>query len=144
MSEADYKKFVRKNWAGWLESYEPRRGSGIGMADIQIVSSGRLIPIELKIGFITDGKLSVSEIRAAQINWHRELNKAGVKSFFMIGVKEPKGWRSFVVDAAHIRNMDNTPSLWLVDERLIEVEISDKASAAKNLNLWLIANAKPN
>ena len=144
MNEADFKKFVRDSWDGWLESYEPRRGSGVGMADIQIVSDGRLIPIELKIGFITDKKLCVSEIRPAQINWHRELNKTGVKSFFLIGVKTDKSWRSFIFDAAHLSSLSNHPSFWIVDDRLVEVEIIDTASSAKNLNLWLIANAKPN
>lgn len=140
MNEADFKKFVRDSWDGWLESYEPRRGSGIGMADIQIVSDNRLIPIELKIGHITDGKLNIKEIRPAQINWHRALNKAGVKSFVMTGVHEPKGWRSFIFDAKHLTSLSNTPSLWLVDDRLSEIELRRFPSIYPSLKLWIAAH----
>ncbi len=35
-------KWIRDNWDGWIESYEPRLGSSVGIPDIQIVVDGIL------------------------------------------------------------------------------------------------------
>lgn len=88
MSELKFKQWFAKNWNGWLSTYEPRRGGTVGIADIQILIRGRLVPIELKVGTLKNGKLVANDIRPAQIRWHYDLSKAGGQSFFLIGVME--------------------------------------------------------
>ncbi len=80
------KKWIRDNWDGWIESYEPRLGSSVGIPDIQIVVDGKLVPIELKVADLSDGILCSSEIRPPQINWHRNLAAHDVLSLFLFGV----------------------------------------------------------
>lgn len=106
MSESDFKKWLRNNWSGWIESYEPRRGTGIGIPDVQIVVHGKLVPVELKVGTIRDGILYPKEIRPPQIIWHKRLNDAGVKSLLMIGVYDlvADDFDVCLVDAEYMRN----------------------------------------
>ena len=80
------KKWIRQNWVGWIESYEPRLGSNMGIPDIQIIVGRRIIPIELKVADLKDGILYPSEIRPPQINWHRRLAEFDVPSVFLFGV----------------------------------------------------------
>lgn len=84
-SEADFRSWFRDRWAGWLESYEPRHGSGIGIADIQIVVAGKLVPIELKVGSLQDDRVYAQKVRGVQIGWHKRLNDAGVFTGFLVG-----------------------------------------------------------
>jgi hypothetical protein len=97
MSEQKFKSWLRKHWDGWFESYEPRKGSGIGIADVQVVVDGRIVPLELKIGKFVNGLLCPEEVRPAQINWHRELNAAGIHSFFLVGVPDKKLWAIYII-----------------------------------------------
>ena len=89
-NEAQFKKWVRDIWGGWLESYEPRRGSGVGIPDIQIAFDQRLWPIELKVGEIAEGRLYPHEVRPDQLGWHRRLADQGIVSVFLVGVYGPK------------------------------------------------------
>jgi hypothetical protein len=82
------KKWIRQNWVGWIESYEPRLGSNLGIPDIQVIVGRRIVPIELKIGYLRDGVLFPSGIRPAQVNWHRRLAEFDVLSIFLFGVGE--------------------------------------------------------
>lgn len=90
-NEAQFKKWLRDNWLGWIESYEPRRGSGVGIPDIQIEFDQRLWPIELKVGDIAEGRLYPREVRPDQINWHRRLADRGVVTYFLVAVYGLKG-----------------------------------------------------
>ena len=90
MDEAQFKSWFRDNWDGWLSSYEPRRGGTVGIADLQILVKGRLVPVELKVGAIQNNMLFCKEIRAAQVKWHRDLYKAGGYSVLAVGVGEEK------------------------------------------------------
>ena len=85
MREAELKVWFRKNWAGWVESYEPRLGSNVGIPDLQVVVDQRLVPIELKLCQIVGDELLSSDIRPPQINWHRTLSGYGVPSLFLFG-----------------------------------------------------------
>jgi len=116
MNEAQFKKWFRKHWSGWVESYEPRRGSGIGIPDLQIVAGGRIVPIELKFGTIKDGILYPNEVRPAQIAWHRKLNDAGVASILLIGIYDyvADDFVACAVDALHIRNWRNGYKYYVV------------------------------
>lgn len=91
MSEAKLKSWVRSNYNGWSEAFEPRRGAGVGVADIMLAHGSHLVPVELKIGTISDGQLYPEEVRPDQIGWHHRLNAAGVFSFFLVGVGKASG-----------------------------------------------------
>lgn len=87
--ETEFKKWFRRNWSGWIESYEPRRGSGVGIPDIQIAVSGRIVPIELKVGTLDDDDvLWIDEVRPDQIGWHKRAAEAGIYTQFLVGVYE--------------------------------------------------------
>ena len=106
MNESDFKRWLRTNWDGWMETYEPRRGTGIGIPDVQIVVDGRIVPIELKVGVIKNGVLFPREIRPPQIVWHKKLNDAGVASVLLIGVYDftIDDFIACAVDGQYIRN----------------------------------------
>lgn len=84
-SESDFRNWFRDRWEGWIETYEPRHGSGVGIADIQIVCHNKLVPIELKVGTIDNQIVRPEKFRGVQIGWHRRLNDAGVPSGFLVG-----------------------------------------------------------
>lgn len=88
MLERQFKLWIRKKWSGWLNSYEPRRGSTIGIPDIQVLAKGVLVPIELKVGVLLGEVLRTKDVRASQINWHNKFSEAGGMSLFMVGVGE--------------------------------------------------------
>jgi hypothetical protein len=105
MNESDFKKWLRQNWSGWIESYEPRRGTGIGIPDIQIVVDCQLLPIELKVGeFDPRGRLHPREIRPAQIMWHKKLHEHGVATVLLIGVWDvvKESWSAWPVHGTMI------------------------------------------
>ena len=86
MRESHLKSWIRSNYNGWSEAFEPRRGAGVGVADIMLGHHGHLVPVELKVGNISDGQLFPEEVRPDQIGWHHRLNATGVFSFFIVGV----------------------------------------------------------
>lgn len=92
MTESEFKRWVRKNWKGWLSSYEPRKGGTVGVADLQVVVKKRLVPIELKVGRIINHLtrkepiIELSRVRPVQLEWHRGLQREGINTFFMIGI----------------------------------------------------------
>lgn len=92
-----------------METYEPRRGTGIGIPDVQIVVDGRIVPIELKVGVIKNGVLFPREIRPPQIVWHKKLNDAGVASVLLIGVYDftIDDFIACAVESQHMRNWKN-------------------------------------
>ena len=82
----EFKPWVRSNWKGWSEAYEPRRGGGTGIADIQILmGDGRLVPIELKVGEVKQDVLWCKDVRPDQLGWHNRFQFHGGKSFFLVG-----------------------------------------------------------
>jgi len=86
--ETRLKRFVRGNYPGWSEAYEPGLGSGVGYPDIQVLGpSGKLLPIELKIGVVKAGRLHPSEVRGPQVVWHREFAQSGGISVMLIGLE---------------------------------------------------------
>ena len=103
MKENDFKRWVKANWLGWSETYEPRKGSGVGIADMQFLVNGQLLPVELKVGRINYDMLYIDEVRPDQIGWHFRLNKAGGKSIFLIAVGFRKPERILAYSAPFIR-----------------------------------------
>lgn len=104
--ETEFKKWFRRNWSGWIESYEPRRGSGVGIPDIQIAVAGRIVPIELKVGTLDENDvLWIDEIRPDQIGWHRRASESGIYTQFLVGVYEEGVLDAVVfVDQFEIKN----------------------------------------
>lgn len=106
--------FVKKLVGFWTESYEPSRGTGVGIADIQVLcravfekgelvarSVGKtrlLVPLEMKVGTVSDGTLFPEDIRADQIGWHFNFSRAGGLSYFVVGVKSGKEWQSYFIE----------------------------------------------
>jgi hypothetical protein len=88
MKEIDFKRWTRENYKGWSEAYEPRRGSGVGIPDLQFLVRGRLIPAELKIGEIKGEFVAVKTMRPSQIVWHNKFWKAGGCSILIVGASE--------------------------------------------------------
>ena len=84
ITELQFKIWFRDKWEGWLSSYESARGGTLGVADLQILVKGILVPVELKVGEVKSGKLFSDQIRASQVKWHRDLYKAGGYSIFAI------------------------------------------------------------
>ena len=91
----DFRRWVIRKLDGegcWTECYEPRRGGGTGIADIQVAVNGVLVPIELKVGVVEFGLVYPREVRADQLGWHNRLNdNAGVMSLFLTGVEGGDG-----------------------------------------------------
>lgn len=105
MKESDLKSWIRKTWDGWCESFEPRIGTGVGIPDMMFIIQDVLVPVELKVGVLSDDGLVLypSEVRAAQLQWHHACNNAGVASWFLVGTgtgKKPD--RVFLVAPHHM------------------------------------------
>lgn len=103
--ERDFKKWFREHCPFWIESYEPRRGSGVGIPDLQIAIDGILFPIELKTGAIDDWEVCwPDEVRPDQIGWHKRAGDAQISTFLCIGVKKTDGWSMLWVDGLDMRH----------------------------------------
>lgn len=90
MKEIEFKRWIKKHWPGWFSCYEFAPGATPGVADIQILVKGIIVPIELKVGSIENNLLEVERIRPAQIKWHNDLFNAGGYSFFLVAVGKGK------------------------------------------------------
>ena len=93
--EADFRAFIKQEWLGWMEFYEPRRGSGVGFPDMQILAYHKLIPIELKIATLKGDKIYSSPFSPAQIGWHKRFSDNGGIADVWWGVKEQGKWKAF-------------------------------------------------
>lgn len=103
MKEKQVRDWVRRVWSGrpvtWVE---PRRGSTVGAADLYLPLGQLLLPVELKVFTeTTEGYVVDKAVRPAQVVYHYQLNKAGVLSGFLFGVKGKAGSHLFV-DGAYV------------------------------------------
>lgn len=74
----------------WSCAYETTRGSSVGYPDVQIlIDELKLLPVELKVGFVDDDRLRSKEIRPSQISWHHEFRKAGGKAIILVCTGNP-------------------------------------------------------
>src|SRR5688572_20062877 len=85
-SETEFKVWFRGQWKGWSEAYEPRRGGGTGVPDVQILLDGQLLPVELKLGEVRDGRVFADDFQPAQVSWHARFWQAGGVAIFIVGV----------------------------------------------------------
>lgn len=82
-SELKFKKYVRKSFDGWSEAYEPGRGGGTGIPDLQLLVKHRLLPVELKV----DG----GALNPKQNLWHANFYKVGGFAAILDGSREKRG-----------------------------------------------------
>jgi hypothetical protein len=104
--ETRYKRKFRANYPLWSECYEPAMGSGTGYPDIQVLSPlNNLLPIELKLGKLVEGRIFPSEVRPDQVVWHHNFSRAGGKAVLAIGYEEQIGsnkWHTFAVPGSEV------------------------------------------
>jgi hypothetical protein len=100
--ELALKRKIRERYSPyWSEAYEPGTGSGNGYPDLQLMDSNskELLPVELKIGDIKNGRLFSHEVRPAQVVWHHQFCSFGARSALLVGIppeKYQKEWECWV------------------------------------------------
>lgn len=123
--EQAFKEWFRRQWrrrGHWIESYEPRRGSGMGIPDIQVLLPSEslglsvLLPIELKIGKITRNRLFPREIRGSQIVWHRDFRRAGGKAMVLVGIPAAEGYQMFFASGPLLDDLSGWRSGYAIPE----------------------------
>jgi hypothetical protein len=108
-NETKFKSLLREAFDGWSETYEPARGSGVGYPDLQFLVEGRILPIEVKVGWMAGEVLKSKIIRPSQIGWHDRFAKAGGKALVVICIKEGKSeWKAWALK----NNRRETTAKW--------------------------------
>lgn len=97
-AETEFKLKFRSS-VGWSSSVEPAPGGDPGFPDLVVMVKDRLIPIELKLGEIKDGRIFLkgSGLRPAQSSWHHKLWKEGGFSIIAVGIKLDGQWMTYFV-----------------------------------------------
>lgn len=95
-----------EKFLGWSCKLEPGLGATVGVPDVLSLVGGHLELFELKVGWLEGNRLFCSEIRPAQVVWHKKLALAGGRSFLVIGVKEAR-WKFFAVRGSSISGWKN-------------------------------------
>lgn len=94
--ESIYKNRLRDLFGGWSCAYEPAPGSNTGYPDLQFLSDGILVPVEVKCGQIkmsrTAGEpfLLPAQIRPSQMRWHNDFLKAGGRAWVVVCMGPPR------------------------------------------------------
>lgn len=113
----------------WSEAYEPGVGSGTGYPDIQMLCpiSGKLLPVELKVGEVVDGRVIPREVRGPQVVWHRELWLKGGTSVCAIGVEPVKDtWVSYFIEGPKLKDWEDG---FLIEECKVVQELRGRLLA---------------
>lgn len=98
-TELKLKRYVRQNFNGWSEAYEPGRGGGVGVPDLQLLVKWRILPVELKL----DG----NDLSPKQKLWHKNFREAGGFSALLTGSKKGRDPVKLYIRAAHITPYDH-------------------------------------
>lgn len=111
-SEREFQTWFKENWNGWLSQLHPGQGSDVGIPDLLLGTSSGILPAEVKIGFVEEADdarpvVWCSEVRPAQIVWHKKLADHGFNSILLIGCWCGNDWRVFAVDAINARFFDS-------------------------------------
>lgn len=92
----DLKREFKKRWRGWIDSIEPSLGSGIGVPDLLVLLPHRglmhLLPVELKVGTLRNGRIRPDLVRGSQVRWHFHLNDMGGKSAMVVGISNDEAY----------------------------------------------------
>jgi len=126
MKERDLRKWMRAVWGkdrlAWIE---PSYGSSIGMPDTLLMFCGQWLPLELKIGEPANDGIHC-KLRPAQIAFHHNAYKNGMKTAFVVGVDTPKGFNVYVAPGASCPK-DNSgvmTMLYVGDETLVGANVN--------------------
>jgi hypothetical protein len=97
--EIDYKRFIIDCYPFWSCPYEPGLGSKTGYPDLQLMEdrSKQLLPVELKVGVLKNGRIFPREVRPSQVTWHYEFAKAGGRACLLTGTKLSGRWVGYAV-----------------------------------------------
>lgn len=110
-NERDFQTWIKKQFdsAGVFYSQcHPGLSADSGLPDLFVLCDVGLIPVELKIGTVEDGKrLWTSSVRPSQVRWHSALNSAGGCSVLLVGVWCGDRWQTACVDALYITQFED-------------------------------------
>ncbi len=97
--EIDFKRHVLGAYPFWGCPYEPGTGSATGYPDLQLMHdrSKQLLPVELKVGVVKNGRVFPREVRPSQITWHHNFALAGGRACLLTGIKLDRNWRGYAV-----------------------------------------------
>lgn len=95
--ELRFKRWFRDSFKGWSEAYEPRRGAGNGIPDLQLLIDRALVPIELKVGYTDNDMIYVYEVQPSQVSWHIQFWRAGGVARFVVGIPDGKTWEAIAL-----------------------------------------------
>jgi hypothetical protein len=93
LTETKLSQMVGRLWIGWYDRIQPAHGSTMGFPDLLLFDPavGHL-PVELKLGHHPQTNLiRTSDLRPAQIRWHKGIAQHGGFSAILIGVPDGKG-----------------------------------------------------
>jgi hypothetical protein len=113
--ETGYKRQLVKVLGVWCETYEPGHGSGVGYPDLQALALGRLVPIEVKVGAVWEGRLFPSRIRPSQISWHHDFMIAGGKAFFVVCFGKKDLMNAWALPACDRSSLSRWKDGWSLD-----------------------------
>ena len=103
-TELKLKKYIRENFDGWSEAYEPGRGGGVGVPDLQFLVKFQLLPVELKL----DG----NDLSPKQKLWHEKFRKAGGVSALIVGSRKNREQVKLWIREATQYDLKNPRHIW--------------------------------
>lgn len=126
-NEHDFRRWFLSEFDGWCDRVEIAMGMNPGFPDLLTMLDVGLVPIELKIASLSDGRLWSKEIRPAQIAWHHRfyLDNRGRQplSLIVFGVWSSDRWRVFAVEGCFADRWED--GFALDDPELAELSTAD-------------------
>lgn len=121
--EADFSRWLRDNFDGWIERVEIARGMNPGYPDVTLLLPQGWQLVELKIATVEDGVLWPYDVRASQIQFHHSVAKHGGVSFFLCGVWCGDHWDVYSFDGASAKFWESTG--FIIGETCFKIDTSD-------------------
>lgn len=122
-NESDFSRIIRDSFDGWVERVEPGRGSNPGFPDLIALLPSGLEFIELKCATVEDGVLWPSEIRPAQIAWHKRIADSGYRSLFLCGVWMGDRFAAYAFDGLSAAHYETTG--FRIGETCFEIDMNN-------------------
>lgn len=98
-NETDYKRWLRRDWPWFKSNVEYGRGGAPGFPDMLFKAPHwkETLFVEAKVGVVSNGILSVTEIRRDQFAWLREYSAVHGFAFAFVGVPLKQGFTTWVL-----------------------------------------------
>lgn len=122
--ERDFKRWCRNILGRWNCAIEPALGADLGVPDLMVLRGGLLLPIELKVGEIVDGRLFPRKVRPDQIQFMEGLMRAGGECCFVVGVYDGE-WKGFGTRNCRARNLSTWKKGFDIDAYTVLSSTSD-------------------